>query len=149
MKIYILTERAKSNGQYHDRIVGCYEDYNYAVIEKAKREQSSPLNTFYINNQDLQEGTINTWEEDGKVSLKNDEFDTVAVVDYELEEHHFQYEKDCTPSGVVIWENTTKWEVEDISIFGAPLDELDLTEDLVREITNVIENEVELKNEQL
>ena len=149
MKIYILTERAKSNGSYHDRIVGCYESYDYAVLEKAKLSNANPLNFFYINGEELIQGEVSTWEQDGEISLKNEDFETIAVVDFILEEEHYHYEKDVTAHGIVIWEQVSKWEADNVSIFDSSLNELGLSDELTREINNQIDNEVERLNDEL
>ena len=149
MKIYILTERAKSNGQHHDRVIGCYEDYNYALIMKAKYEAQGTLNTYFINDQDLIEGNITTWEENGEVMLKDEDFNTVAVVEHEPFENFYDQEVGVFPNGTVKWETVTKWEVDEIEIFGQALISIGLDDCLTREIENQIQNQVDKKNEEL
>jgi hypothetical protein len=49
----------------------------------------------------------------------------------------------------VIWEDVTKWEADNISIFDSSLNELGLSDELTREINNQVDNEVERLNDEL
>ena len=149
MEIYLLTERAKSNGQYHDRVVGCYESYNYAVIEKAKLEQSGTLNTYFISEQDLHMGEVTVWEdkETEDLMLKNEDFDTIAMIDFDPFENFYDVESGTFNSGTVQWETVTKWEVDEITVFGQSVDSLGIDEVLTRDIKNQVEYKVEKLND--